>query len=336
MSLVCGMLVVVNDTTPAPRVFLSHSSLDKDEFVEPLATALRERGVDAWLDKWELLPGDSLIQRIVNEAITATDVLAAVISTNSVSSKWVIQELDAGLIRRLKDGLRVITVRLDSVELPLVLQTMLYIDATRDEHGVNLATERIVSTVFNHDPRPALGAPPAYTKITPTYPGLRATDTVLLLETVRAALRRDEPTGLIFLDWDQIKASASAAGLTATDIEAARDALARRHLVEVTGHRDLVRRYDLTPAGFHAGISGVEPRTEQIRRALIALLLGIDLDGDERGLDTKDIAAKFETTQLMIEQHLARLLAQGFVSYTTTFGGHSLTRVSPELARELE
>lgn len=278
----------------------------------------------------------SLIQRIVNEAIAATDVLVVVVSTNSVPSKWVIQELDAGLIRRLKDGLRVITVRLDRVELPLVLQTMLYVDATRDEHGVNLATERIVSTVFNHDPRPALGAPPAYTKITPTYPGLRATDTVLLLETVRAAQRRDSPNGLNYLDWDEIKASASAAGLTATDIEAARDALARRHLVNVTGHRDIVRRYNLTTTGFHAGISGVEPRTDQIRRALIALLLGIDLDGDERGLDTKEIAAELETSQLMIEQFPAGLLAERLVSYTTTLGGHILSNVSPELARELE
>lgn len=330
------MLVDVDDITSAPRAFLSHSSLDKGDFVEPLAVALRERGVDAWLDTWELLPGDSLIQRIVNEAIAATDVLVAVVSTNSVSSKWVIQELDAGLIRRLKDGLRVITVRLDAVDLPLVLQTILYIDATRDERGVHSATERIVSTVFKGDPRPALGEPPGYTKITPTFPGLRATDTVLLMETVRAAQRRDEALGLTYLDWDEIKASASAADLTATDIEVARDALARRHLVEVTGHRDIVRRYDLTPEGFLAGISGVEPRTERIRRALIALLLGIDLDGDERGLDTKEIAEGLETKQLMIEQLLARLLAEGFVSYYTTLSGHSLTSVSPELAREIE
>jgi hypothetical protein len=38
----------------------------------------------------------------------------------------------------------------------------------------------------------------------------------------------------------------------------------------------------------------------------------------------------------MIEQHLTKLQAQRFVSYTTTYGGHSLTRVSPELAHEFE
>jgi hypothetical protein len=76
--------------------------------------------------------------------------------------------------------------------------------------------------------------------------------------------------------------------------------------VNVTGHRDIVRRYDLITAGYHAGISGADPRAEQIRLTLIALLLAIDLDGDERGLDTREIAAKPETSQPMIEQHLAK------------------------------
>jgi len=334
----CEKLFVVPETSTAaaPRVFLSHSWLDKAEFVEPLATGLRSRGVDAWLDKWELRPGDSMIQQIVNQAITATDVLVVVVSTNSVTSTWVTQELDAGLTRRLNDGLRVIAVRLDGVDMPLVLQTMLYIDATRDEQGVNLTTERIVSTVFNHDPRPALGTPPAYTQITPTIPGLRTTDTVLLLETVRAAQLRDDPLGLTFLDWEPIKASAVETGLTAQDIETARDVLARRHLVAVTGHRDIVRRYDLTPAGFHAGISGVEPRAEQTRLALIALLLETDFHSTKHWLDTSEIAANLDTTRLMVEQHLEKLRAQGFLRFTRASGGHILTHVSPELARELE
>lgn len=330
------MGVTEPSTTVAPRAFLSHSSQDKAAFVEPLAVALRAQGVDAWLDRWELLPGDSLIQRIVNEAIAATDLLVVVVSDNSVNSKWVIQELDAGLIRRLKDGLRVITVRLDQVELPLVLQTMLYIDATRDDAGVRLTTERIVSTAFNHDPRPALGAPPAYTQIRPSVPGLRPADTVLLLETVRAALRRDAPQGLIYLDWEQIRTSAADSGLTSTDIEAARDVLAQRGFVDVTGHREFVRRYDLTTAGFHAGFPDVDPRAEQILRRLIAFLLSIDIDSGERGLDMEALSAQLDTAKVVVEQYLLGLKVRGYISFVTTFGGHTLMSVSPALARELD
>ena len=50
--------------TAAPKVFISHASEDKDRFVLGLATKLRDSGVDAWLDKWEMLPGDSLVDKI--------------------------------------------------------------------------------------------------------------------------------------------------------------------------------------------------------------------------------------------------------------------------------
>lgn len=329
-------MVRVTDSSTAPRVFMSHSSHDKPDFVEPLAVVLRERGVDAWLDKWELKPGDSLIQRIINEAVATTDVLVAVVSANSVGSKWVTQELDAGLIRRLQDGLRVIAVRLDQVELPLILQTLLYIDASRDAAGVALAAERIVSTVFNHDPRPALGAPPLYTRIAPSVPGLRPTDTVLLLESVRAALRRDGALGLEYLDWEEIKAGAEGAGLTSHDIEVARDVLVRRGLASSSGHPDVYFRYDLTASGFFAGFPDIDPRAEQIRRGVIVELLGIDLASDDHSIDRTAIAAKLNTAELVVEQYLQELSHSGHVNFVTTFGGRTLIRVSPALSRELE
>jgi hypothetical protein len=39
------------------HVFLSHSSADKPA-VEDLARRLAEEGIEAWLDKWHLIPGD--------------------------------------------------------------------------------------------------------------------------------------------------------------------------------------------------------------------------------------------------------------------------------------
>ncbi|MFW5667412.1 MAG: toll/interleukin-1 receptor domain-containing protein, partial [Coleofasciculus sp.] len=42
------------------KAFISHSSIDKP-FVERLATDLRtSEAIDAWLDKWEILPGDRI------------------------------------------------------------------------------------------------------------------------------------------------------------------------------------------------------------------------------------------------------------------------------------
>jgi hypothetical protein len=49
--------------------FLSHASKDKDRFVLPFAVGLRAKGIDAWEDRWEMLPGDSIVQKIFEEGI---------------------------------------------------------------------------------------------------------------------------------------------------------------------------------------------------------------------------------------------------------------------------
>ncbi|MHB9102858.1 MAG: toll/interleukin-1 receptor domain-containing protein [Sulfuricella sp.] len=45
----------------APKVFVSHASEDKARFVVDFARRLRENGVEAWLDQWEMKPGDSQV-----------------------------------------------------------------------------------------------------------------------------------------------------------------------------------------------------------------------------------------------------------------------------------
>lgn len=47
----------------APKVFISHATPDKDRFVLEFATRLRSNGVDAWVDQWEMNPGDSLLDK---------------------------------------------------------------------------------------------------------------------------------------------------------------------------------------------------------------------------------------------------------------------------------
>jgi hypothetical protein len=53
------------------RVFVSHSSHDKPA-VEALAEALRARGIDPWLDKWEIgLSGDFIAS--INQGLDEAD-----------------------------------------------------------------------------------------------------------------------------------------------------------------------------------------------------------------------------------------------------------------------
>ena len=82
--------------TSHPKAFISHSSLDKTRFIIPFAKKLLEDGVDAWVDKWEILLGDSLVEKIFNEGMEQSNYVIVVVSKNSVNSQWVKEEINSG------------------------------------------------------------------------------------------------------------------------------------------------------------------------------------------------------------------------------------------------
>src|SRR5271166_3912672 len=43
-----------------PKVFCSHRSVDKTR-VRDIARKLREAGIDAWFDEWEIKPGEDIV-----------------------------------------------------------------------------------------------------------------------------------------------------------------------------------------------------------------------------------------------------------------------------------
>jgi hypothetical protein len=87
------------------KAFISHSSKDK-EFVLRLATDLRTReGIDAWLDQWEINPGDRIPEKI-EEGLTEADVFILVLSPDSVNSRWVEYERQTWLIMQIDEEKR--------------------------------------------------------------------------------------------------------------------------------------------------------------------------------------------------------------------------------------
>lgn len=94
----------------APKVFISHASEDKDRFVVEFARRLRENGVDAWLDQWEMRPGDSLVDKIFEEGLKEARSVIVVLSTVSVQKPWVREELNASVVNRISLGARLIPV----------------------------------------------------------------------------------------------------------------------------------------------------------------------------------------------------------------------------------
>jgi hypothetical protein len=141
----------------SPSVFLSYSSLDKERFAQGLAARLRARGIDVWFDDWEILPGDSLVDRIFEHGLASADVVIVVLSRNSVASPWVREELHAGLHRRIAKEVTLIPVVIDDCEIPTSLHDTKWLrigDLTNYERELG----ELVGAILRQDSTPPLGA----------------------------------------------------------------------------------------------------------------------------------------------------------------------------------
>ena len=84
------------------RVFVSHSSKDKPA-VEALARALRERGIEARLDKWMIGPGDDIVAKI-NDGLEQASAGLIVFSAQSRENQWVEAEVSYLPYAHIQEG----------------------------------------------------------------------------------------------------------------------------------------------------------------------------------------------------------------------------------------
>lgn len=188
-----------------PKVFVSHASEDKSRFVVDFARRLRENGVDAWLDQWEMKPGDSLVDKIFEEGLKDARAVIVVLSNSSVQKPWVREELNASVVNRISRGTRLIPVVIDDCEVPESLRSTVWqrVDDVND-YGESL--QRILSAIFDVSDKPTIGNTPArFGGAAPLILGLSRVDDLAL--RVIASLVVDEDLGLV--EWDRLRTEAS-------------------------------------------------------------------------------------------------------------------------------
>jgi len=120
---------------PSPRFFHSHSSLDK-ALVTRVHRSLQALGLNSWLDKFEIRPGESLVQKIMNEGVQGSDYVCAFITEHSAGSAWVREELEAAFNLFLEtETPKIIPLRFDQAPIPFFLKHRLYCSLERHEHS---------------------------------------------------------------------------------------------------------------------------------------------------------------------------------------------------------
>lgn len=112
-------------------VFLSYSHRDR-EVAARLASDLTNKAIRVWLDEWEILVGDSITQR-VQQGLSQVDFVTLLLTAHSVGSGWVEKEWQSQIgLEAEKKQIRILPVKADSCEIPLLLRDKRYADISTD------------------------------------------------------------------------------------------------------------------------------------------------------------------------------------------------------------
>ena len=154
-----------------PRVFISysHDSAEHKGWVLDFATTLRNRGVDAVLDQWDLKPGDDLPHFMETEL--ARSDFAIMVCTKRYVEKANAGEggvgyekmiMTSSLLQKIDSNKVIPIIRQDSgVLLPTFLGSKLYVNFSKDE-DVEYSLDELLRTLLNSPlfEKPEIGSNP--------------------------------------------------------------------------------------------------------------------------------------------------------------------------------
>ena len=302
----------------APKAFISHSSHDKARFVLPFAEKLRARGVEAWLDEWEMLPGDSLVERIFDGGIGQAAAFIVVLSEASLASPWVREELDAGIVNKIERRTKLIPILIEDVEVPQALKATLWERAT-DFSRIDDVVERVVRAIFGTTSAPPIGPPPGYV-VQPQIGGLTSAESVVLGAVCRQAI--DQHYRLVM--GGPIFAACEAQGLATEAIVDGLEVLADGNYIEDVrwGHTAAAFHCNVTWYGLLAHLEAERPDLAALQQAALAAVLNAPEQDVERGLLATTIGA-----EPLVVEALMRPFEGDALSIRGYLGGDILFRV---------
>jgi hypothetical protein len=309
-----------------PKVFLSHAWEDKDRFVTQFSLRLRARGIDAWLDKWEMKPGDSLVDKIFEEGLKNAQAVIVVLSENSVKKPWVREELNAALVRRIEGHSKLIPIVLDACEIPECLHSTLQA-RIKDLSQYDREFDEIVMAILGQYDKPKLGPLPAHaTTIVDAIPDLTAIDQTILTAACEIAIEK----GFSTISGEEITAKMVALEVGSDQIDESLEILQREGAVDfdrvLSGDIPL---FDITPIGFEryakSRISGYDAICRDIALAVVERS-----EGYNTGL-----AQDLRQPVRIIDHVLQMFELHGLLKLSWSSGGAWFFNISPELKRRL-
>jgi hypothetical protein len=312
----------------APKVFVSHASEDKARFVLQFAERLRSNGIDAWVDKWEIKVGDSLVRKIFDEGLGAAQAVIVVLSRNSVQKPWVREELDHAVVSKINEGTRIIPLVLDDCEVPPALKATKWV-TFRDSSAYDSSFNEVVATIFGSSDKPPLGQPPAYVSSFDSGGGVSGHTNIDSLVT-KLACEAALEGGSSLVGAEAFKRN----GEFVIPESQLRDSL--EYLKEygtICWQQDLagsLRGVAVSDSGFELYAREHVQGYKDITRSVISLIVNADVRTNS------DLQKRLETRSFLVDHIIRTLQGGGLIRVSWTLGGHcQIDHVSASLRREL-
>lgn len=133
-----------------PRVFLSHCKADIG-FIERLGNDLRGCQIEPWLDSLEIRAGQAWLDAIFESGIPTCDCVLVYLTQSSIESNMVKKEMDAGIIRKLRDSQIAFLPYVSRAELRDKLRTDLQTLQVPEwnENNYHLMLPRVVAEIWH-------------------------------------------------------------------------------------------------------------------------------------------------------------------------------------------
>ncbi len=315
----------------APKVFISHATADKDRFVLEFAARLRSKGVDAWVDQWEMNPGDSIVDKIFEEGLKDCQAMIVVLSAHSVKSKWVREELNAAVVRKIEKAARLIPIRLDLCEVPECLKHCIWQDIA-DPSSYDKEFKRILNSIYGQYDKPPIGQPPTHAvEETPTFDGLARIDGAILEAICWIAIDREMP----FVDGEPLVERLKGVGISEAEVMEAQEILEGRGMLEVYRTMGPPHVYSMyvTPMGFDLFAQKCIPQYAKLCADVGRCLVR------QENMNNRSMAQALELPLRVVEHIFEAFQHNGLIKYAESKGGGlhmDVFWVSPELRRKLE
>jgi hypothetical protein len=311
-----------------PNVFVTHASDDKERFVLGFATKLREKGIDAWLDKWEMLPGDSLVDKIFEEGIKNAKAIIAVISINSISKPWVKEELNAAMIKKINGVSKIIPVIIDDCEVPECLHSTLW-EKIKDLNNYETELDRIVMSIYGHSFKPPLGSPPQYTQtIIDILPGLTHTDSLIF----KIACEHAMVLGYLYINTGDIFPKAESFNINMDAFEETIEVLDSKGYIKAERTMGGIFSFTIMPLGFDDFARLYIEDYDSIVKSVALRIVNFN------EFNNIIITESLNIPRMLTDHILEMMTMKGYIKTTKSFGGgiiYSIYDISPELKRAL-